>query len=261
MKFRPGISVIYLAIFYSCDIIKLMKIAVIIPAHNEAKHISSVLSKIPTTLYGATVETFVVDDGSKDNTHQVARSFPHVRVVRHRTNLGKGAAAKTGCDAACRLGADIIVLMDADGQHRPEDIEKLVKPLLVETKPILVIGAREIGGCMPMTMQIGNKLLTAATNLLFGVQTKDSQSGFRAFRASHYASLRWLSPNYAMEAEMLILAAQHKLTCVDVHIPTIYLDNYKGTTVLDGVRVLQTLLKWKILWFREYNLLESYSVS
>lgn len=238
-----------------------MKIAVVIPAHNEAKHLPSVLGRMPATVLGVPVEVFVVDDGSKDDTHLVVKTFSHIRLVRHRTNLGKGAAAKTGCDAACRLGADIVVLMDADGQHRPEDIQSLVQPLMNDLQPTLVIGAREIGGSMPMTMRLGNKTLTAATSLLYGIRTRDSQSGFRAFRASHYPTLRWLSSNYAMEAEMLILAAQHKVACTDVRIPTIYLDNYKGTTAIDGLRVLYTLLKWKLLWFREYNLLESYSAS
>ena len=122
-----------------------MTIAVVIPAYNEAGRIGAVLKALPTHLGDHKVVSIVVDDGSRDTTSEVARAFSDVRVFRHGTNMGKGAAAKTGCDAAVRLGAEIIVLMDADGQHRAEDLERIVEPLLHSEKA-LVIGVRQRGG-------------------------------------------------------------------------------------------------------------------
>jgi len=236
-----------------------MDIAVVIPAYNEAKHIGEVLARIPSRIGSRRVGVIVVDDGSRDKTSAVARACRGVKVIRHSVNMGKGAAAKTGCDAAYRLGAEVIVLMDGDGQHRPEDIANVLGPVIDSDRPTLAIGARVIGGSMPFMMRLGNRTLTAVAKSLFDIRSRDSQSGFRAFSADVYAKIRWLSPTYAMETEMLILASHHRVACVDVDIPTLYLDAHKGTTAVDGLRILQTLLKWKFLWFLEYNSLESFS--
>jgi glycosyltransferase involved in cell wall biosynthesis len=237
-----------------------MKIAVVLPAYNEAARIGAVLEALPAEVSGNELIAVVVDDGSRDETSRIAKKFSRVKVIRHRTNLGKGAAAKTGCDAACKLGADIIVLMDSDGQHKSVDIARMVEPLLTDRLDQMVIGAREIGGSMPFMMRLGNKALNAVTKFLFGVDCNDSQSGFRAFSRQVYPSIRWASSSYAMETEMLILAAHSGVTLAEVPIETIYLDNYKGTTALDGLRIAKTLFKWRLLWFREYNSLESFSV-
>src|SRR5947209_3254784 len=125
-----------------------MRIAVILPAYNEADRIGSVLASLPRAINGHEVIRIVVNDGSQDATSARAREVPGVVVIRHRTNLGKGAAAKTGCEAAIRLKADILVLMDADGQHRSEDIARMVGPLMGGEKD-LVIGTRSWTGSMP----------------------------------------------------------------------------------------------------------------
>ena len=238
-----------------------MKIAVVLPAYNEAARIGAVLATLPVEIEGNEVMAVVVDDGSRDATSEVAKAYARVRVIRHRTNLGKGAAAKTGCDAACKLGAEVIVLMDSDGQHKTEDISRMVAPLINSEVNQMVIGAREIGGSMPGMMRLGNQGLNWVIKMLFGVQCNDSQSGFRAFTREVYPSIRWASSSYAMETEMLILAGYAGINLVEVPIETIYLDSYKGTTALDGLRIAKTLLKWRLLWFREYSSLESFSVS
>src|SRR5438876_6972889 len=101
-------------------------IAVVMPAYNEARVISSVLSRIPSEIDGMAVMSIVVDDGSKDGTAEQARRSGAV-VVRHITNLGTGAATITGLRAAQKLNADVIVTMDSDGQHNPEEIAALVR--------------------------------------------------------------------------------------------------------------------------------------
>lgn len=235
-----------------------MKIFLVIPAYNEAQRIGAVLERVPKQIGKHSVTTIVVDDGSKDKTSAKAKEYLHVVALRHRINLGKGAAAKTGCDAAFKMGADVIVLMDADGQHRPEDLKDIVTPIL-EKKTELVLGVRSLDKKMPFPMRFGNKALNFVSKVMFKITASDTQSGFRAFESSSYEKLRWGAANYAMEMEMLILAYHHNLKVEEVEIPTIYLDNYKGTTAVDGLRILKVLLKWKLLWYQEYNSLESSS--
>ena len=237
-----------------------MKIAVVIPAYNEQDALAAVLRRIPSTLARHAVMPIVVDDGSKDQTAAQARSIKGVTLLRHRTNLGKGAAAKTGCDAAYKMGAHVIVLMDGDGQHLPEDLGRMIGPLLKSEAPGLVIGTRPMDHRMPLAMKIGNFILSVLARLFFNIRVKDTQSGFRCFGRSVYPLIRWHASNYAMETEMLILAAKHGVRCGEVPIDTIYLDHYKGTTIFDGLRIVKTLLKWRLLWFRVYRSLEPFSV-
>lgn len=230
-----------------------MNIGVVIPAYNEADRIGTLLSSLKNNLSGYVVTVVVVDDGSADSTHAAAKKaashLKRFRIVRHKTNLGKGAAAKTGCQAVSQMGVDVIVLMDGDGQHAVDDISRLVKPL-EESELGLVIGSRKDRGAMPATMRFGNKALTALTKLLFGVSVQDTQSGFRAFTAKTYPLIQWIDPRYAMETEMLIFAAVRHVPVMEVGIPTVYHDSYKGTTVLDGLRILATILMWRFRLLR-----------
>jgi glycosyltransferase involved in cell wall biosynthesis len=226
-----------------------MSIAIVIPAYNEERHIQTVLSQLPRTVAGFSVQPIVVNDGSYDRTSALARQVDGVVVVDHCTNLGKGAAAKTGCDAAHRLGAEIFVLMDGDNQHRGEDVDRLLQPLFTpEGRPVdgLVVGTRSLAGSMPFMMRAGNRILNGAARTLFDIRTSDTQSGFRAFTRQVYPKIRWASAHYAMETEMLILAVANRVKVHEVAIPTVYHDNYKGTTPLDGLRIFGTLVRWRV---------------
>jgi glycosyltransferase involved in cell wall biosynthesis len=231
-----------------------MKIAVVIPAYNEAPRIEPVLRGLPRTIKGHEVVAVVVDDGSRDATSKEARKVETVHVVRHGTNLGKGGAAKTGCDAAVKLKADIIVLIDADGQHKASDIPRMIQPLLDSESQQLVIGARIEAKGAPLVRRLGNHVLRGLGFILFRIRTSDSISGFRAFRTSSYSVLRWAATNYEMEVEMSIRAALAGIPFTEVPIETIYLDGHKGMTVQDGLKIINTMLKWALPWYREYRL-------
>ncbi|HEY8739656.1 MAG TPA: glycosyltransferase family 2 protein [Candidatus Dormibacteraeota bacterium] len=221
-------------------------VAIVIPAHNEERHLPGLLSSLPSALAGASrVIPIVVDDGSRDGTARLARAAAGVRVVRHRVRLGKGAALKTGSEAALRLGAGVIVVMDGDGQHRAGDLPRLVAPL-IRGEAEVVLGTRPLSRDMPATLRFGNGVLNFAIRALFGIRLGDSQGGFRAFTAAAYEKLRWQARGYAVESEMLVHMARQGLTFLEVPIDVIYHDRHKGTQPLDGLHILRHLLAWRL---------------
>jgi glycosyltransferase involved in cell wall biosynthesis len=238
-----------------------MKIGIVIPGYNEAQRIGNVLqdlATVSTQLPDHSVEVIVVDDGSTDATSTAARGYAkklpqamHLHVLRHRLNLGKGCAAATGCDAARRLNCEVIVLMDADGQHRAQDVVRLLQTYATLEEPALIIGSRSRTGRMPLMMRFGNNVMNGMARVLFDIRVQDSQSGLRIFPAAAYPLIRWASNHYAMETEMLIMARTSRVPVVEVPIETVYLDNHKGTTPLDGLKIASTLLQWRL--FRSPN--------
>lgn len=218
--------------------------AAIIPARNEAQRIGMVVQRtMPFVDF-----VIVVDDGSTDDTTAVLQALaqPKVVVIRHQVNLGKGAALTTGCEAAMRLKVDAVVCLDADGQHNPESIP-LFLSALEERQLDIVFGMRTFNSKMPIMMYLGNHFLSACINRLFRVMIHDTQSGFRAFTILAYPQLRWESSGYQAETEMIVRAGEHKLKYAEIDIDTIYLDNYKGTTVLDGIKIFLNILRWKFI--------------
>lgn len=219
------------------------RVFVIIPAFNEGDRIESVLREV----LRYTPHVVVVDDGSQDsNLQQLKVLFPQIFFIRHSINLGKGAAMKTGCEVALQNGADILMMMDADGQHEASDIPRFIEKFN-DGKIDIVFGARTIGKDMPLLLFLGNKFLSICVNLLFRIFISDTQSGFRAFRASVYKDIEWMSQDYSVETEMIANAAKHHLKYAEVDIQTIYHDKYKGTTPLDGIKIFFQILKWRLV--------------
>ncbi len=220
-----------------------MKTFVVIPAFNEGARLPGVVDDVRRFVQ----DIIVVDDGSNDdNAEAIASLSDRAIVLRHKINLGKGAALRTGVEAAIAREAEAIVLIDGDGQHCAEDIPKLLEKLKRENVDI-VFGSRTIGKDMPLVMMFGNKFLSLCSSIFFGLYVSDTQSGFRAFRAGAYPALRWDSVRYAVETEMIANAAKHKLRTGEVQVQTIYHDDYKGTTVIDGLRIFIGMVKWKFL--------------
>ena len=161
-------------------------LVVSIPALNEAATIKQVIERIPTHVDGIeTVRTIVVDDGSTDNTTQLAEAAGAI-VVQHPRNLGVGAAFATGIDHALRCGADIIVNMDADGQFRPEDIPDLIAPILNDSYDFVSCTRFADPANIPTMPWIklwGNRMMCRLINLITGSGTRftDVACGFRAY--------------------------------------------------------------------------------
>jgi len=212
---------------------------IVIPAHNEEKHISAVVEG--ANKYSQHV--IVVNDGSTDQTALIAKESGAV-VLTHKINLGKGAALKTGCDYAIRCGAQRIVVIDADGQHNPEKIPLFLAAL---DQDEIVFSYRKKSSVQPAILKFGNNFINKTMHFLFGVDIIDSQCGYRAFTAEAYKKVRWNAADYYMETEMIIKAGKNKLRYSQIPIETIYSDNYKGTTVIDGAKIVLKMLGGKIL--------------
>ena len=215
------------------------KVFVVISAYNEEAHIKDVVEGIKNYIDNNVDKIVVVDDGSKDKTKEIAEKGK-VFVLSHLVNLGKGAALKTGCDYALEQGAEKIIVLDADGQHEPKEIPLFLKAL---DKVDIVYSFRKRSSQMPLVLRFGNNFINSAIQSLFNIKISDSQCGYRAFSAEAYKKIRWNATDYFMETEMIIRASRNKLRYTQIPIETIYSDNYKGTTVFDGVKIF-----FKIVW-------------
>lgn len=216
-----------------------MNVFVIIPGYNEEKHIASVIEK--TKAYSRNI--VVVDDGSKDRTHDEAEKAGVV-VLRHAINLGKGAALKTGTRYAIMNGADAVIYLDSDGQHSPADIPRLVS----ELKGVDVVFTKRNlrSGSMPLTKKFGNYVLNTLMKILFRIELADTQCGYKILTRQAYEKLHLISSDYNIESEIAAKTGKYRLKFKQVPIETVYNDKYKGTTVLDGIGIATRMLWWKI---------------
>lgn len=158
-------------------------LVVLIPAYNEEKTIGSVIRSIPRDCAGK-VEVLVLNDGSQDNTIQVAREAGADRIVSHNTNKGLGITFRDGIDEALKMGADIIINIDADGQFNPTDIPRLIRPIQ-DHKADMVTCSRfkdpKLTPKMPAIKIFGNKFFAKILNLFLRKKYYDTQCGFRAY--------------------------------------------------------------------------------
>jgi len=180
-------------------------IFVVIPAYNEEKAIGGVLKGMPQEVLGYEVHPIIVVDGASDNTEAVVRRENYM-VASHVMNRGQGDALRTGFEIALQQDADIVMTMDADGQHCVEDIEKLVGPI-VDGEADYVMGSRFLGQYEDPggLRHIGIVFFTALINFLGRVHVTDCTNGFRAIRGSDLVKLdlredRFNAPELIMEA-------------------------------------------------------------
>lgn len=191
-------------------------LVVVIPAFNEEATIAKVI--VGTKNYAD--EIIVVDDGSTDATAAIAQALG-VTLLRHTSNLGKGAALRTLAAEAKKKKPKVVVTIDADGQHYPEQIPKISEPIL-KGQADVVIGVRSTEEGMPRERVIGNRLLDEATSRKAGMKLEDTQSGFRAYSVRALGTLNFSEEGMAVESQTLIDAARAGLKIVGVPISTSY---------------------------------------
>ncbi len=160
------------------------KVAVLIPAYNEAESIGAVIDRVPAEVCGRATAVLVIDDGSRDGTGDVARRHG-ATVARHIINRGGGAALRTGYRLLADSGAEIVVTLDADGQHRPEEMERLVRPVL-DGEVDVAHGSRVLGEAEPnhLARELGIVFFNRLVSLITRTRVSDCSNGYRAVRAS-----------------------------------------------------------------------------
>lgn len=186
------------------------EILIIVPAYNEEGGIRGVLDRVPTEVLGYEVKTVVVDDGSTDATAAIARG-EDVPVVSHVVNRGQGDALRTGFAIAQAEGADIVINLDADGQYKPEEIERLVEPI-IEDRADFVLGSRFMGFYEEAgsVRHVGVVFFSRMISLLTGVKVSDCTNGFRAIRVSELHKLNLREDRFNAN-EIILEALKNKL--------------------------------------------------
>ncbi|HEY96603.1 MAG TPA: glycosyltransferase family 2 protein [Dehalococcoidia bacterium] len=219
-----------------CDKAIPMKVIVGTPAYNEEKYIGTVILQARQHAD----EVIVVDDGSTDRTRTVAE-LAGATVIRHESNRGYGNAVRTILAEARTLDADVLIILDADSQHNPDEIPSLVEA--VSEGYDVVIGSREKQKHMiPRYRRMGQKVLSGLTNLLSGEKIADTESGFRAYSRKAINELELKESGMAVSSEIIKSAAAKKLRIKEVPISVSYTgDGSSLNPVSHGAGVLRSL--------------------
>ena len=213
---------------------------IVLPAYNEETVIKDVIREIQAAGYRNII---VVDDGSHDQTFEKAKEMD-VIALRHPINRGKGAATKTGIEAAKLLGAGIIVTMDSDGQHNPADIARLIEPIQKNHCDV-VLGTRlKNPKGMPWYKIIANHIGNAITWYFYGLYVSDSQSGFRAYSRHASELINTKTDRYEYDSEVIREIYLYKLKYREVPIEVRYTEYSMGKIQKQGfINGLKTFYK------------------
>ena len=222
-----------------------MKLAIVIPAYNEAKMIVEVIKEVRFV----TPHVFVVDDGSVDDTAIVARSADAV-VLRHALNRGQGAALRTGIEAAARAGADIIVTFDADGQMSAADIPALTAPIeagfcdIVLGSRFLTTNDERLTTKIPLVRRLTLKAALVFTRATTGLKITDTHNGLRAFSREAAAALDLRCDRMAHASEILEEISRLGLKYREVPVTIKYTDYSlaKGQKLSGAFRIIKDLI-------------------
>ena len=218
-----------------------MKITIGIPAYNEEKNIAKIITKLKKI----TDSIIVCDDGSSDMTSEIAKNLG-VIVISHKKNMGYGAAIRTIFEKSAEIGSDILVTFDADGQHRVEDVSRVLRPL-ENSEADIVIGSRFLGkqSNVPNYRKLGIKVITQVTNSSIKTKLTDSQSGFRAYSKQVLSKISLSEIGMGISTEILIKASSGGLRITEVPITILYSgDTSTHNPVSHGTSVLFSTIKF-----------------
>lgn len=236
-----------------------MTLSIIIPAYNEERTISEILKRVKeVAISGVKIEIVIVDDGSKDKTLSLIKEFvvanKNVLLIEHKKNRGKGSAVQTGIKNAT---GDILIIQDADLEYNPNDIPRLVEPILkkkvrvvygtrLRTKPVFFGKNRT-----PLLVHFfGNKLLSLITSILYGAHVTDMETCYKAFEKDVLKNVKLKAHSFDFEPEITakILKKGIKILEIDIKTkPRGYGEGKKLHTVRDGTIALWTLIKYRFV--------------
>jgi glycosyltransferase involved in cell wall biosynthesis len=235
-----------------------VKLSVVIPAYNEERTVAETIDRVKAVdLGGLDLEIVVVDDASKDQTREVLKAIPGIRVVLHDQNSGKGAAVKSGFRAAT---GDIVLIQDADLEYDPQDYGALLQPIL-EGRVEAVMGSRFIlehlqffgkGAKSPFfTHYIGNILIVGLTNALYRHSSTDYEGGLKAFSKKVVDSLPIEANGFEYDNELIckLLRRGHRIAEVPIKYQPRTYEEGKKIKWQDGARMIWTIVKWRFRSF------------
>lgn len=217
------------------------RVAALIPCYQEAEHIGDVVKRVRKHLQ----QVVVVDDGSTDDTCARAAEAG-AEVILHPKNAGKGAAIKTGLRALLDRGVEYVLLLDGDGQHLPEEIDRFLQAAGCEPAGIYLGNRMADLKTMPLARKWTNEFLSALIGQLCRQKIPDTQCGFRMLHRSVIPNLFCPCNAYDYETEMLLIASRAGHRIVSVPISTIYADETsKIRPILDGIRLAKLVLRYR----------------
>ncbi len=219
---------------------------VVIPVYNEGTVLRQIIESI---LQKEPVSIIVVDDGSDKPVSQQLTGLP-VTVLRHRVNLGQGAALQTGFAWARKKEADIVITFDADGQHDAADIRRLISPLLTNEADI-VLGSRFLPGTtapIPLSKKIILHSARYINYLFSGLLLSDAHNGFRAFNKTALEKINLTENRMAHASEILFQLKKHRLVFKEVAVQIHYTSDskQKGQRTMDSIKVLFDVVLHKL---------------
>lgn len=227
-----------------------MSLSVVVPVYNEKATVAKLLDRVRAV--GLADEIIVVDDGSSDGTaeilQQIAATHPDLRVFLHKVNRGKGAAVRTGIQAATK---DLVLIQDADLEYDPRDYPVLLAPI-EDGKADVVFGSRFLGGPRRTTMfwhMVANKLLTLLTNILYDSILTDMETGYKLFRREIIQSLPLRSNRFEIEPEITAKLLKRRIRIFEVPIsfnPREYSEG-KKIKLQDAFAAVWALLKYRVV--------------
>lgn len=225
-----------------------MKLSILMPVFNEEDRLADAVKQALDVSYPCEIELVVVDDGSTDRTREIlaAMDDARMRVILHKRNQGKGAAIMTAATAA---EGDYLVILDADLEYSPEDIPRLLQPVL-EGRTTVVYGNRTFGSHSSFSYWyvMGNKAVTTAANVLFNCYLGDLETCFKLMPVELYRSLRIKSRGFGMEAEVTgkLLRNRYRPYEVPISYHARSREEGKKITWRDGVEALWILLRERV---------------
>lgn len=227
-----------------------MKVHVLIPALNPCERLAGVIDELLCS--DAVAGVVVVNDGSeasREELFQALAARPRVSLLRHKSNLGKGAALRTGIRFFLGQAGedDVLVTADADGQHLPSDILAVAKAGMASPGS-LVLGTRSFLGDVPFRSRFGNDLTRFVFRLFTGWRLADTQTGLRAIPRCFLKALLAVEANrYAFELEMLLLASRLHIPVTAVPVQTVYLEGNAAShfrPVVDSLRICRVFARY-----------------
>lgn len=217
---------------------------VAILAYNEQKKIADVLNEVTKKFSNI----LVVDNNSEDKTINEAKKFK-IFIVKHKYNLGKSESMKTALEFAKIKKFKFLAFMDADGQHKTDDLIKICKKIREENNQ-LIIGYRENLRNLNLTKRIGTLILQKLFFILFKKKVYDIQSGLRVFDISIEKMIYWYSTginHYFADAEITCNAVINKCKIDQIPIKTFSSEKYKGMNIIQGLYLVLMILYWRII--------------